>query len=210
MRTFGGLAILLMAGCISTRLDDPHPTGPRPAAGAAYIPVGQPAGIASRIVRLSGDNTRVTFIGTAGKSSHEGAFDRLSGEWMLPTDDIKDSQFAVRIDIDSVRTRIGLLTDHLKQDDFFDTKKFPTAAFVSNAIEPEPGKDGATHRVTGEFTIHGVTRRVIFPAKIAVNSNAVSLDAKFTIKQSEYGMARAMESARDDVAVTVSLNASRR
>ena len=205
------LSALLTAGCLSTHLDDPRPVGPRPASpGSSSIPIGQPADIVSRIVPLSGENTRVTFVGSAGKHSHEGCFDRLAGDWTLTTDDPKDSRLSVRIETDSVRTRLGLLTTHLKSEDFFSCKKFPTATFQSHKIDPEPGPDGTTHRVTGDFTFRGTTRRLTFPAKIAISTSAVALDGRFNIKQTAFGITLATENTKDDIPVTVSINAARR
>jgi polyisoprenoid-binding protein YceI len=168
-----------------------------------------PGGAAARAVPLSAENTRVTFIGSAGSTSHEGTFDRLGGTWDLPTENPKDSRLVVRIEIDSLRTKIGLLTMHLKRADFLDAKQFPTATFESTRIEPEPGPGGTTHRVTGQFTIHGVARTVTFPAKLAVGPEAASLEATFPIGQTAFGMAAGAEKANDEVPVTVVVSARR-
>lgn len=201
-----------LAGC-STRLDHPPAPGPKPASptqGAAATPGGAPPAARAQAVPLSAENVRVTFIGTAGPTSHEGGFGQLSGEWQLPTENPKDSRLTVRIETASVRTQIGLLTAHLKREDFFDVKQFPTATFASTQIVPEPGPDGATHRVTGDFTIHGVTKAISFPARVAVTPDAVSLDGRFMISQTVFGMTTGAEKARDEVPVTVSINAARR
>jgi hypothetical protein len=47
------------------------------------------------------------------------------------------------------------------------------------------------HWVTGEFTIHGVSRVVTFPARIAVTVKTATLDGTFTISQTAFGMAAA-------------------
>jgi polyisoprenoid-binding protein YceI len=199
-----------LAGC-STRLEHAHAPGPKPATTAATAtPGASPSAARAQAVPLSAENVRVTFIGTAGPTSHEGGFEQLTGEWQLPTENPKDSRLSIRIDTASVHTKIGLLTAHLKRDDFFDVKQFPTATFTSTQIVPEPGPDGATHRVTGDFTIHGVTKAISFPAKVSVTPDAASLDGRFTISQTAFGMASGAEKTRDEVPVTVSANASRR
>ncbi|HEX4608071.1 MAG TPA: YceI family protein, partial [Urbifossiella sp.] len=190
MRRYELLVVLVAAwagGC-STRLD---PTRPAPAAPAAR-PAGAGAtpAAAGKAVPLSADNTRVTFIGTAGKTSHEGTFDRLSGTWELPTDDPKDSRLSVRIETDSLRTKIALLTAHLKRADFLDVQTFPVATFASTRIDPDPSGSGVTtYRVTGEFTIHGVTRTVAFPARLVVGPDAAALEGTFPVSQTAFGMA---------------------
>jgi polyisoprenoid-binding protein YceI len=206
------VAVAALAGC-STRLGNYHgdlegPRYPRPAAYDPYRAQGAAAVAAVQSFALSAENTRVTFIGSAWKSSHEGGFERLTGRLDCPTSDPKDVRLYVEIDTDSVFTKIGLLTRHLKGQDFFDVAKYPRATFVSSQIDPARTPD-ATHLVTGDFTIHGQTRRVVFPARLAVTGEAVTLGATIVVKQSEFGM-NLERKTDDEVPVTVSLRVSRR
>jgi polyisoprenoid-binding protein YceI len=189
--------LCLAAGGCATRLQDRRPPVP---------PIVGPMGVA---VPLSAENTRVTFIGTAGPSSHEGEFERLQGEWALPNGDPKVSRLWVRVETGSLRTKIGLLTKHLEGKDFIDVEHFPTATFVSSRIDPADGQGGATHLVTGEFTIHGVNRAVTFPARIVVTANMATLDGTFPISQTAFGMAASAEKTKDEVPVTVSIRTAR-
>ena len=50
--------------------------------------------------------------------------------------------------------------EHLRSADFFDTAKFPTIAFKSTSVKP---KSATEFDVTGDLTMHGVTRRVTLP-----------------------------------------------
>ncbi|MGF1581950.1 MAG: YceI family protein [Gemmataceae bacterium] len=105
--------------------------------------------------------------------------------------------------------RFGLLTRHLKRADFFDVEKYPNASFVSTKIELRRGPKGATHQVSGDLTIHGVTRPVNFPARITLRRDAVSHDRTLTISQTSFGMPDAAQKTQDDVPITVSVNATR-
>ena len=207
----GLLASVVAIGCCSTHVKDQRQSGPQPASAPATQAGGgaQPSLVASRVVPLSAANTRVTFVGTAGPTSHEGGFDQLTGEWSLATEDPKDSRLSVQIETASVQTRIGLMTTHLKREDFFDVRQFPTASFSSTRIEPQTGPTGTNYQVTGNFTIHGITQAMTFPARISVNPDAVSLDARLIFSQTAFGMAKSAEKTRDEVPVTISVNASR-
>ncbi|MCE9562151.1 MAG: YceI family protein [Planctomycetes bacterium] len=207
-----GVLVAVWGGGCSTRLHHTQSvdSAVRPAGGQPSPPVAGGASVASkRMVSLSAENTHVTFIGSAGSTSHEGAFDRLSGQWELPTEDPKDSRLAVKIEIESLRTRIPLLTLHLKRGDFLDAKQFPIATFESTRIEPEPGTNGTTHRVSGAFTIHGGTQTVTFPARVVIGPDAAAFEATFPISQTAFGMAAGAEKAKDEVPVTVVVNARR-
>jgi len=50
--------------------------------------------------------------------------------------------------------------EHLRSPDFFDVAKFPTISFKSTAIKENSKND---FDVTGDLTIHGVTKRVTLP-----------------------------------------------
>ena len=61
-----------------------------------------------------------------------------------------------RIDATTVHTRDEQRDGHLKSADFLDVEKFPEITFVSKKIA---GADGEW-KVTGDLTIHGVTKSV--------------------------------------------------
>ena len=90
-------------------------------------------------------------------SNVRGEFTRLSG-----TVDYDESHpTAIRIDatIDatSINTGEPKRDAHLKSPDFFDTTKYPTLTFKSKSAR----KTAAGLAVTGDLTIHGVTREVV-------------------------------------------------
>ncbi len=61
------------------------------------------------------------------------------------------------IDATSINTRDDQRDGHLKSADFLDVEKFPTITFHSKQIQPHDGDGG---KVTGDLTIHGVTREI--------------------------------------------------
>jgi polyisoprenoid-binding protein YceI len=211
------LILAALVGACSTRLDPPRSAAPAIGAGgqlarpgtAGTTPTGTTPGNTKQVIALSEDNTRITFIGSAGSTSHEGTFDKLSGRWDLPTDDPKDSRLKVRIEVDSLRTKIPLLTAHLKRSDFLDAKQYPVATFDSTQVLPEPSPTGTTHRVTGEFVIHGVAQTLTFPARMIVTQDAASFEATLPVAQTAFGMTAGAEKAKNEVPVTVTINARR-
>jgi polyisoprenoid-binding protein YceI len=111
--------------------------------------------------------------------------------------------------MDSVTTKIPLLTKHLKRPDFFDVEHYPVATFVSRRIDLSTS-EGASHVITGDLTIHGVTRGVAIPARIAVSPDQVELHATISVRQSEFGMEKAARKSDDLVPVTISARIVRR
>jgi polyisoprenoid-binding protein YceI len=117
----------------------------------------------------------------------------------------------ITIKTDSITTDAADLTKHLKTADFFDVAKFPEATFVSIAIKPG-GENGASHTVTGNLTMHGVTKAITFPATINVTPEAATVESSFSINRKDFGInyAGATDNLiRDDVVLTLHVRATK-
>jgi polyisoprenoid-binding protein YceI len=86
-----------------------------------------------------------------------GRFTGVTGTVVI--DDAAPAASAVDIVIDAatIDTREPQRDAHLRSTDFFDVEQFPTLTFRSTRVE---GALDAPFQVTGELTIHGVTRPV--------------------------------------------------
>lgn len=85
-----------------------------------------------------------------------GAFDKLEGTLEFDPSNPAASKINVQIDAASINTREPQRDAHLRSADFFDIETFPTLNFRSTGIM----KNGAQLQVTGDLTIHGVTKPV--------------------------------------------------
>lgn len=90
-------------------------------------------------------------------SQVRGEFSKLSGAVVVDDADLARSTVEATIDANSIDTRVPDRDTHLRSADFLDTAKYPTITFRSTKVE-RAGKDRA--RVTGDLTLHGVTRPV--------------------------------------------------
>ena len=89
-----------------------------------------------------------------------GRFTKFSGLIKVDTKDISKSSVEVTIEAASINTDVEARDKHLRSDAFFDVAKYPTITFKSTSVkEVAKGK----LEVTGDFTLHGVTKRITFP-----------------------------------------------
>jgi polyisoprenoid-binding protein YceI len=95
-------------------------------------------------------------------SSVRGEFRTFSGVVQLDDADPTKSTVEATIDVNSLDTHVADRDAHLKSPDFFDTAKFPTVTFKSTKVA-KAGKDAL--KVTGDLTLHGVTRPVTLDVK---------------------------------------------
>ena len=135
------------------------------------------------VLVIDPSNSKIEFVGAKVTQSHEGGFTDFAGKVEL-AEPVESSQIDITIQTASLYADEDKLTKHLKSPDFFDVAKFPTATFRSTEIK----KDGDSHMVTGDLTLHGVTKRVSFPATIKVTDGAVNANAEFSINRHDFGI----------------------
>jgi polyisoprenoid-binding protein YceI len=169
--------------------------------------VGGLAGLAPAAdLKFAGDSSKIEFVGTKKDGSHNGGFKTFAGDVVLPGDDFAQAKVTVKIQTGSLFADNPKLTGHLKSPDFFDVGTYPTATFTSTAIRPADGAGGATHVITGNLTLHGVTKPVTIPVKVT-RTGGLGLDGKFVLKRMEFGMKFGQGQVNDDVTVTLSVRA---
>jgi polyisoprenoid-binding protein YceI len=136
---------------------------------------------------FSADGSKVGFVGAKVTGKHEGSFGAFTGTITLPGTDVAKGTVTVEIDTASVTTDAEKLTGHLKSSDFFDVERFPKARFTSTAVKTG-GDGGASHTLTGNLELHGVTKSITFPATIRASEAGVEVDAEFSIQRKDFGI----------------------
>ena len=102
------------------------------------------------------------------------------------------------------------LEGHLKSADFFDVERFPTATFRSTNIKAAV-QGAATHTIKGDLTLHGITRRIAFPATLIVRGGEVSGMAEFSINRKDFGITyagKADDLIREGVVLQINVRAA--
>ena len=165
------------AGKTKASVKEAEPVAPKVEAGAASVEYA-----------FSSDGSKIGFVGAKVTGKHEGTLGRFRGTIRLVDGDATKSAVGVEIEMDSLQADVDKLTAHLKSADFFDVARFPTARFDSTAVEAG-GEGGATHTVTGNLELHGVTKSIRFPATIQVQGDAIHVDAEFAIDRQDFGVA---------------------
>ena len=90
-------------------------------------------------------------------SNVKGEFSKVTGTVVYDPNNVNATRIDATIDATTINTRDEQRDAHLRSADFFDTEKYPTLTFKSTQVSKSKNK----LRVTGDLTIHGVTREVI-------------------------------------------------
>ena len=104
------------------------------------------------------------------------------------------------IDVASLDTQNGKRDDHLKSADFFDAAKYPKIRFTSIGVKAK----GSQLTVKGNLTMHGKTKLVSIPFKVAKGKNGAGVDTttykgKLTVNRNDFGI------GTDSIAAKISL-----
>jgi polyisoprenoid-binding protein YceI len=150
---------------------------------------------------------KIDFIGSKVTGSHNGGFKKFSGELLLLSDKkLAPSGNKVTIDTTSLWSDNEKLTGHLKSPDFFDVAKFPTSTFVTTDVSQE----GTNSTVTGNLTLHGITKQISFPAAVQVSVDSVKIQANFSINRFDFEMkypGKADDLIRKDIVLKIDMTA---
>jgi polyisoprenoid-binding protein YceI len=147
----------------------------------------------------------------------------VRGEFRKVTGSVHDDGEPTRatleatIDAASIDTRETKRDEHLRSADFLDVEHYPTITFKSKRIEPTaPGH----YRVTGDLTLHGVTREVALdvvgptpPMKDARGNVHAGAQATTTINRRDFGItwSKALDGGGvmvgDEIPITIDVEA---
>jgi len=143
-------------------------------------------------------------------SDVEGWFKSFDAKITSSKDDFSDAVVEMTADIKSINTDNEQRDTHLKSPDFFDAAKYPTLTFKSKTFKKVSDKN---YKVTGDLTMHGVTKAIELDVMCRVGTNPMSKKetAGFKItgmlKRSDFGIGSTMTSVMVGDEISIVANA---
>ena len=148
--------------------------------------------------KINTARSKIVWVGTKINGSHKGHLKIVEGKIGLKDGKLSSGNFIIDIaslnNIDLPPTDKNKIETHLKSADFFDAVKYPTAQFVITNVEAFNADtdnsilEGATHTISGNLTLKGVTKNIRFPAKIKMDDKQLTAKADFLINRTDWGM----------------------
>ena len=149
-----------------------------------------------------------------GISTVRGAFAKMSGTVGYDPADPSKTQIDVTIDATSIDTRVEARDKDLRSTNFFDVEKYPTITFKSRRAEAA-GKGKL--RITGDLTIHGVTKEVVLdvdgptgPNKDPRGNMHMGASATTQISRKDFGVSGALGAVADGVLIILDIEMVKR
>jgi len=164
--------------------------------------------------RIDPVHSSVTFGVRHIVSRVQGSFIDFAGQIVYDPANPGQSSVETTIQVASVNTGNQRRDDHLRSPDFFDAEKYPTIAFKSTKVELAGEK---MLKVTGDLTMHGVTRSVVMDVEVlgvgahpSRGTPMAGFEAKVKLMRSEFGVnswADVVGVLGDEIAITINIEA---
>lgn len=142
-------------------------------------------------------------------SKTSGTFNDVKGKIILDRADLSKSSVEARINVLSVNSSHAKRDEHIKKDEYLDAGKYSEMRFVSTKVEAKSQTEGV---LTGNLTLHGVTKEISFPFKVLGfgtdpwGGYRTGIEAHTSIKASDYGFAWPLKPnapVGDDIEITL-------
>jgi polyisoprenoid-binding protein YceI len=151
-------------------------------------------------LKLDTVHSKVSFTAATVLFDVDGQFEKFSVSIDGNPSKPETVNVEANIEVASLDTNNIKRDNHLKSPDFFDAAKYPMIRFASTNVKMQ----GSQLVVTGNLTMHGVSKLVSIPFKIAKGKNGAGVDTttykgKLTIDRNDYGI------GTDSIAAKISL-----
>ncbi|MDZ7897401.1 MAG: YceI family protein [Arcicella sp.] len=129
--------------------------------------------------------SKINWLAKKVTGQHEGTINISSGSLMSDGKKVTGGDFVIDMksivctdikDAEYNKKFIG----HITTGDFFEVEKFPTASFKITKVE------GAN--ITGDLTMHGVTKSMTFPAKVSMVGGKATATASIPVDRTDFGV----------------------
>jgi polyisoprenoid-binding protein YceI len=147
-----------------------------------------------------------------------GQFRDFTGDIHIDRANPEKSKVEFTIETTSIDTGNANRDEHLRSPDFFDVAKFPTITFKSTAVKAKSKND---FDVTGDLTMHGVTKSVTLPVTFlgfgkTARGEKAGFEIETTLNRKDYGVVwnRTLDEGGfllgDDVKISINLEVDRK
>jgi len=115
-----------------------------------------------------------------------GSFTGLEGKMVFDEKNLVGSSFEASIDASTINTGIDARNKHLREEEYFDVKKFPRISFVSTKVTGST-KQG-TFFIFGKLTIKNTTKDISFPFTATPQDGGYLFNGEFKLNRRDFGV----------------------
>jgi polyisoprenoid-binding protein YceI len=204
----GLIASLVLSGSIVAYAAQPLPSAKAPISSQAKYEAGSFA--------VDPAHSKVGFsVKHLGLLNVDGRFKQFEGTIVLDPD-FEKTTFKAKVDVSSIDTGEKKRDEHLLSPDFFNATQDKSITFESTEIKGTPD----SFKLTGNLTIRGITKKVVFDSKFLGQAKdgygnlKSAVEAKTVISRKDFGLkwSKVVEGVQivgDEVTIDLSIQAAK-
>lgn len=139
----------------------------------------------------AGEKSTAVFHAEDTYDAFDGSTNKVSGSIIADPAAPASSSVTLAVDLRSLDTGVGLRNREMR-DRYLEVGKFPQATFKSVSVEGPASiapNAPADIKVTGDFTLHGVTKRMTIPVRVVlIPDGRIHATSSFNVKMTEFGI----------------------
>lgn len=129
--------------------------------------------------------------------SMDGKFRKFSAQVSFDPAKPTTAQASLDVDLASIDTGVPEADAEAAGKQWFNTKAFPTARFVSSGVK---ALGGNRYEVAGKLSIKGRTQDIVAPATFTAQGAQGAFDGSFTLRRADFSIGEGVWAAFDTVA----------
>lgn len=139
---------------------------------------------------IDGSSSRVTFGVRSTGHGFEGVAEEVRGSLSLGEDGYADGAGGtIEVPVEKMKTGIRM-RDRIMRGETLEAEAYPVIRLETTGLEPPAGalSEGETYlvQVSGNLSIHGVTRPVAVPVRVTRTGEGLALDGDFVVQLPDY------------------------
>lgn len=169
--------------------------------------------------KFTDNKNQATFFSTTPFEDITGLTNDVKGSVIFNVSDLKTLKGNLTVPVASIKTGIEMRDGHLQSAGWLNAESYPEITFeIKNTSDIKSVADNkVTAKVTGNFSLHGVTKEVIADAtltyldeseqtKMRAAGDLLGVQAKFNVKLSDYGVNNKLVGQKVSENIEVSVN----
>ncbi|MGH9948074.1 MAG: YceI family protein [Pyrinomonadaceae bacterium] len=127
--------------------------------------------------------------------SHRIAVRDFSGEAELTLDAINPASLQMTVQAASLEETDPYFTDQQKaiinkelEEIVLETEKYPEIIFKSTGVKGSIKNGAMDVKITGDLTLHGVTKKIEIPARVTINGDGLRAQGEFKIDRGDFNV----------------------
>jgi polyisoprenoid-binding protein YceI len=132
-----------------------------------------------------------------------GSFTGLAGQIHFDPANLASSNFEATIEVSTINTGIDMRDEHLRKEEYFDAKNYPSIKFVSTKVTSS--NRSGTFYVFGNLTIKNITKEISFPFKATPRDGGYLFSGEFKINRRDFKVGGSSITMGDNLTVLLSV-----